>query len=223
LDDGTTLVGTDGFDENSLIAGPAPDDSLVRIGHLYDVTRQNSVYITSSEMDSPYIQTNTGVDRPDNNVTYFEPAYKTNDRGLFEFNAEDVSEIEVYSAKGLERFTVTDGKFYAPNKYYINENNERIFANYENYIVPNYSVRVRLGNLNNIYDQQFKTKQPHGYGLYADNVFLKGEFILNNGKTVFEATEEYVKSEVGGVKEELDETLSIELGKVKDSFKSSVE
>jgi hypothetical protein len=36
----------------------------------------------------------------------------------------------------------------------------------------------------------FGNKQPYGYGLFADNVFLKGEFYLNNGKTVVEFSKE---------------------------------
>ena len=53
------------------------------------------------------------------------------------------------------------------------------------------TVKVRLGHLDGIYDERFEiNKQPYGYGLYADNVFLTGEFILNNGKTVFEITQE---------------------------------
>jgi hypothetical protein len=36
----------------------------------------------------------------------------------------------------------------------------------------------------------FGNKQPYGYGLFADNVFLKGEFYLNNGQTVVEFSKE---------------------------------
>lgn len=38
-------------------------------------------------------------------------------------------------------------------------------------------LRTRLGNLDGIYNEAFGDKQPHGEGLYGDNVFLKGEFV----------------------------------------------
>jgi hypothetical protein len=38
-DDGTSLIESDGFQQTSLLAVPAADDSLVRIGHLYDRNR----------------------------------------------------------------------------------------------------------------------------------------------------------------------------------------
>jgi hypothetical protein len=45
-------------------------------------------------------------------------------------------------------------------------------------------VRARLGKLDGIYDYRLGNNQPHGYGLYSDNVFLTGEFYLNNGKSI---------------------------------------
>lgn len=47
------------------------------------------------------------------------------------------------------------------------------------------TTKVRLGNLGGIIDYTFPAdKQPRGYGLYAENVFLTGEFYLNNGQSV---------------------------------------
>ena len=47
------------------------------------------------------------------------------------------------------------------------------------------NVKARLGNLNGIKDEMFPIdKQPYGYGLYGQNVFLTGEFYLNNGQSV---------------------------------------
>lgn len=46
-------------------------------------------------------------------------------------------------------------------------------------------LRTRLGNLDGIYDETFGTNQPKGDGLYSDNAYLKGEFILaKNGESV---------------------------------------
>lgn len=58
-------------------------------------------------------------------------------------------------------------------------------------------TKVRLGKLDGIYDPIFGDKQPNGYGLYGSNVFLTGEFYLNNGKSVVEFTEESIKLAVG--------------------------
>lgn len=46
-------------------------------------------------------------------------------------------------------------------------------------------TKVILGCLDDIVDSDFPAdSQPSGYGLYAQNVFLKGMFILRSGKTV---------------------------------------
>lgn len=45
--------------------------------------------------------------------------------------------------------------------------------------------RTRLGDLNNIQDSAFpEGQQPSGSGLYCDNAFLRGIFLLRNGKSV---------------------------------------
>ncbi len=200
---GESVIDKDGFDENSLIAGPAPEDGLVRIGHLYDRDRQNSVYITSSEMNSPYIQTISGVNRPDYTVLYGEPAFITNDRGFYQFSTKqfEMSEdyegiISVNTPIGIDKFECKNGKFFAPNNHYIKQDKTVVLADYNpDKVVVNTNSRVRLGNLNGITDPMFGNKQPYGYGLFADNVFLKGEFYLNNGSTVVEFTKEAAKIE----------------------------
>lgn len=53
----------------------------------------------------------------------------------------------------------------------------------------------RLGNLEGIHDPDFG--QLHGFGLYAQNVFLKGVFRLRSGRTVEEELES--RGDVGGV------------------------
>lgn len=50
-----------------------------------------------------------------------------------------------------------------------------------------------MGNLGGIRDSTFpENKQPRGYGLYADNVFLTGEFYLNNGQSVVDFSQDGV-------------------------------
>lgn len=45
--------------------------------------------------------------------------------------------------------------------------------------------RTRLGDLSNIQDSSFpEGQQPSGSGLYCDNAFLRGIFLLRNGKSV---------------------------------------
>ncbi len=68
-------------------------------------------------------------------------------------------------------------------------------------------LRARLGNLDGISDSWFPPdNQPHGDGLYADNAFLHGTFVLSTGedvKTRFEILEGRVTSEIQSVEKEL--------------------
>ena len=65
-------------------------------------------------------------------------------------------------------------------------------------------LRARLGNLDGIKDDKFPAdRQPKGNGLYADNAFLKGTFVLETGedvKTRFEITEGNVQSAIDSVR-----------------------
>lgn len=69
-------------------------------------------------------------------------------------------------------------------------------------------TKTRLGNLDGITDELFKDNPVHGYGLYSDNAFLKGDFILrNSGKNVetqFAITEEGIKSAVGSMQDDME-------------------
>lgn len=52
-------------------------------------------------------------------------------------------------------------------------------------VLYNEQVCLRLGRLDGIADSAFPTgTQPNGFGLYAQNSFLKGVFVLTSGKTV---------------------------------------
>ena len=66
------------------------------------------------------------------------------------------------------------------------------------------ALRARLGNLDGIKDDKFPAdRQPRGNGLYADNAFLKGTFVLETGedvKTRFEITEGKVQSAIDSVR-----------------------
>lgn len=55
------------------------------------------------------------------------------------------------------------------------------------------TTKVRLGNLGGIIDYTFPAnRQPRGYGLYGQNVYLTGEFYLNNGQSVVDFSQDGV-------------------------------
>lgn len=67
-------------------------------------------------------------------------------------------------------------------------------------------LRARLGNLDGIKDDWFPAdNQPHGNGLYADNAYLRGTFLLVTGedvKTKFEITEGKIQAAVEGLRDD---------------------
>lgn len=73
-------------------------------------------------------------------------------------------------------------------------------------------LRVRLGNLDGISDSRFPAdNQPHGNGLYGDNVYLMGTFVLTTGEDIltrFEITEGKIHSAVESLRKEIREEQS---------------
>ena len=73
-------------------------------------------------------------------------------------------------------------------------------------------LRVRLGNLDGISDSRFPTdNQPHGNGLYGDNVYLMGTFVLTTGEDIltrFEITEGKIEAAVEGLRKDFTEDKS---------------
>lgn len=69
------------------------------------------------------------------------------------------------------------------------------------------ALRARFGNLDGIKDDNFPAdRQPKGNGLYADNAYLRGTFVLETGedvKTRFEMTEGKVQSAIDGVRNDI--------------------
>lgn len=67
-------------------------------------------------------------------------------------------------------------------------------------------LRARLGNLDGISDSWFPAdNQPHGDGLYSDNAYLRGSFLLVTGedvKTKFEIVEGKLSSAISGLRDE---------------------
>lgn len=68
-------------------------------------------------------------------------------------------------------------------------------------------LRTRVGCLDGITDSRFPSDmQPRGYGLYADNCFLTGVFVLSNGKDVqtqFAIMEGMIRTEISSVRSEI--------------------
>lgn len=76
----------------------------------------------------------------------------------------------------------------------------------------NGALRARLGNLDGINDDWFLLdNQPHGNGLYSDNVYLRGSFVLATGedvKTKFDIMEGRIESSVEGIRTDLADSSS---------------
>lgn len=74
------------------------------------------------------------------------------------------------------------------------------------------SLRVRLGALDGIKDPDFPLdNQPRGHGLYGDNVFLKGTFVLSTGEDIltrFSVVEGLIQSSVEGLRKDFTEDKS---------------
>ena len=74
-------------------------------------------------------------------------------------------------------------------------------------------LRARLGSLEGIIDEYFGENQPDGYGLYSDNAYLKGEFVLRNTdesvETKFEVTDGSIKSAVGTLQNDMEHGKTI--------------
>lgn len=72
-------------------------------------------------------------------------------------------------------------------------------------------TKVRIGYLGDIVDMLLGNNQPKGYGIYSDNAYLKGEFILNrtgeNVATKFEITEQGLRSAVGTLQRDNTKTI----------------
>ena len=76
------------------------------------------------------------------------------------------------------------------------------------------TTKVRIGRLDGIYNEMFGKKQPYGFGLYGENVFLTGEFYLNNGQSIVDFSEENILLKFKNAGLEIKETLNDEGEKI---------
>lgn len=81
----------------------------------------------------------------------------------------------------------------------------------------NKPTKVRLGKLDGIYNPIFKGNQPKGYGLYGENVYLTGEFYLNNGKSVASFAED-IQFIVGDLDSTITEKVKEQTDILKEDF-----
>lgn len=213
----------------------AKDDDMVQMGNIYNIERQNAVYITSTDDCGPYIDVLAGLDRPDYSVLYATPTWATKKANIKKkgdiYVREDASDFYYQTTnpgsvnpdnfggktdkkhpliflktKDKNQVLINDGENTqitqeilnnpAEYGYFLTEvptmDSALLFKNKEYRCTYTKITKVRLGNLSGIYNEIFGTKQPYGYGLYGENVFLTGEFYLNNGTSIVDFSEESI-------------------------------
>lgn len=184
----------------------SPKDDMVQVGNITDVQRQNAIYLTSSDDQGPYIDIISGLNRPDYSVLYDTPTFKTREviwqttKHKYYYQKEPIAGAPTFTVKEPnpenpeEEIDVTYYCTEHPNLNSILDYKE-IFSE-DGTVTKKYkhsytkTTRVRVGNLEGIYNEMFGEKQPYGYGLYGENVFLTGEFYLNNGDSVVDFAQE---------------------------------
>lgn len=213
----------------------AKGDDMVQMGNIYNIERQNAVYITSTDDCGPYIDVLSGLNRPDYSVLYITPTWATKKANIkkkgdiyvresaSDFYYQTVNPGSVnpdnfggdidkkhplifLQTKGKDTVLINDGENTqitqdilnnpAEYGYFLTEvptiDSAIVLRDKEYKCTYTKITRVRLGNLSGIRNEIFGTKQPYGYGLYGENVFLTGEFYLNNGTSVIDFSEESV-------------------------------
>lgn len=193
---------------NNRLAEPAVEDDIVQMGNIYDPKRQNAIYITSTDDQSPYIDIIGDVNRPDYSVLYEIPVFKresyintTVDNGYrgvrYNYyllsptteNSQIPNVVPIYIDDTLTYYGTTTPM----DNSLIEQVNGQDHYEYTS------STKVRVGKLDGITNYMLKDKQPYGYGLYGENVFLTGEFYLNNGQSVVDFSKDYIDLQIKSV------------------------
>lgn len=313
--DSYVVTETNRNDSSKLADSVEVGDSLIQMGSLQDTSRQNAVYITSSDDQGPYIDIISGLNRPDYSVIYTQPIFdvvsfictdasrlhgdssllgvrknyyhqtvvpskdyievyntgkesnylsgiitctntSTAKNTMVVSNTVSTGNIELTNLRINQGATSTDSPdlaieltYTAPQnhtiQYMISENSDfsdaiwytvknnihftassgngskKIYVKLKDletettlkyYLTPtptinsavtqvdnkyqsNYTktTKVRLGNLDGIFDAALGNKQPYGFGMYGQNVFLTGEFYLNNGQSIIDFAQNGIK------------------------------
>lgn len=199
---------------NSRLAEPAVEDDIVQMGNIYDPKRQNAIYITSTDDQSPFMDIIGDVNRPDYSVIYEVPVFK---RESYVNTTVDNGYRGVRYNYYLLSPTTENSKIQNVVPIYIDEkltyygtttpmDNSLIEqVNGQDHYEYTCTTKVRVGKLDGITNYMFKDRQPYGYGLYGENVFLTGEFYLNNGQSVVDFSKDYIDLQVKTINETINQ------------------
>lgn len=194
-------------------------DDMIQMGNIFNTERQGALYLTSSDDGGPYMDVITELNRPDYSVLYDVPLYDRKEL-IYKSTKHNYYYQESPSIEGAPTFTVDikDGESAITKTYYCTEYPTQTSVikmrdnKYRHSLTK--TTKVRIGRLDGIYNEMFGKKQPYGYGLYGENVFLTGEFYLNNGQSVVDFSEENILLKFKNAGLEIKETLNDEGEKI---------
>lgn len=197
----------------------AEGDDMIQMGNIFNTERQGALYLTSSDDGGPYMDVITELNRPDYSVLYDVPLYDRREL-VYKSTKHNYYYQESPSIEGAPTFTVDikDGENVITKTYYCTEYPTQTSVikmrdnKYRHSLTK--TTKVRIGRLDGIYNEMFGKKQPYGYGLYGENVFLTGEFYLNNGQSIVDFSEENILLKFKNAGLEIKETLNDEGEKI---------
>lgn len=170
----------------------ASGDDMIQMGNIYNPERQNAIYLTSCDDDGPFMDVISGLNRPDYSVLYDIPKYKRKEI-VYKSTKKNYYLQKEYVAEAPSITETIDGAqvtLYGteyPTSTSLFEIKDKKYRH-----AYTKTTRVRVGNLDGIYNEIFGDKQPYGFGLYGENVFLTGEFYLSNGTSIVDFSEENI-------------------------------
>lgn len=188
-------------------------DDMIQMGNIFNTERQGALYLTSSDDGGPYMDVITELNRPDYSVLYDVPLYDRKEL-IYKSTKHNYYYQESPSIEGVPTFTVDikDGENVITKTYYCTEYPTQTSVikmrdnKYRHSLTK--TTKVRIGRLDGIYNEMFGKKQPYGFGLYGENVFLTGEFYLNNGQSIVDFSEENILLKFKNAGLEIKETLN---------------
>lgn len=194
-------------------------DDMIQMGNIFNTERQGALYLTSSDDGGPYMDVITELNRPDYSVLYDVPLYDRKEL-IYKSTKHNYYYQESPSIEGVPTFTVDikDGENVITKTYYCTEYPTQTSVikmrdnKYRHSLTK--TTKVRIGRLDGIYNEMFGKKQPYGFGLYGENVFLTGEFYLNNGQSIVDFSEENILLKFKNAGLEIKETLNDEGEKI---------
>lgn len=188
-------------------------DDMIQMGNIFNTERQGALYLTSSDDGGPYMDVITELNRPDYSVLYDVPLYDRKEL-IYKSTKHNYYYQESPSIEGVPTFTVDikDGENVITKTYYCTEYPTQTSVikmrdnKYRHSLTK--TTKVRIGRLDGIYNEMFGKKQPYGFGLYGENVFLTGEFYLNNGQSIVDFSKENILLKFKNAGLEIKETLN---------------